>query len=235
MIAMGVLAAANQVVAPGGGGGGAYPPFANMVAGLHFDGADGSSTFTDVTGNVWSVLGSPAPEIDTAQSVFGGASGYFPGGTNYLEHSGGSRYAYGTGDFCWAGWVRLSTIAGNQYILDHNGNGGLISYESNMLHYYNVGTGLGALYYTNTPLTVNTWHYIEASRVAGITYLFKDGALVASQADTYNYPNATLRFGVFGGGGNNLNGAHLDDWGIWKGVGGHTASYTPPPSPFPNG
>ena len=218
----------------GGGGGYSYPPFANQVVGLHFDGSDGSTTFTDVTGITWSALGSPTPEIDTAESVFGAASGHFPGGTNYLEHAGGSRFAYGTGDFCWAGWVRLGTNAGNQYILDHNGNGGVLSYDADQLHYYNPSTGLGALYYTGSSLPLNTWRYIEASRVSGTTYLFNHGVLIGSQADTYNYPDSTLRFGVYGGGGYNLNGAHLEDWGIWKGVGGHTANYTPPASPFPD-
>src|SRR5689334_6463249 len=40
---------------------------------LHFNGSDGSTTFTDESGKTWSVNGDA--QIDTAQSEFGGASG----------------------------------------------------------------------------------------------------------------------------------------------------------------
>ena len=219
--------------ASGGGGGGGYPPFANMASGLHFNGSDGSTTFTDVTGKTWGTVGSPA--IETDQSVFGGASGFFPG-SSYIEHltSGGDAFAYGTGDFCWCGWVRLTTTSGNQYILDHDSNGGTLFVISGQIGYYNTTTALGPLYTTGVSLEVDTWHFIEASRVSGTTYLFKNGTLIASQSDSYNYASTNLRYGTFGGGGSTLNNAYLDDWTIFKGVGWHTSSYTPPPSPFPD-
>ena len=48
---------------------------------LHMDGADASTTFTDESGKTWTI-GNGTPEIDTAQSVFGGASCYFNGSNN---------------------------------------------------------------------------------------------------------------------------------------------------------
>ncbi|MGH8083881.1 MAG: LamG-like jellyroll fold domain-containing protein [Lysobacter sp.] len=62
---------AGRAVA-GGGGGGNDPDWANVLALLHFDGVDGSTTFTDEKGGVWTRNG--AAHIDTAQSKFGGAS-----------------------------------------------------------------------------------------------------------------------------------------------------------------
>lgn len=84
--------AANSLSAAVTGGGGSAvssagthtytdAAFANVSALLHFNGADNSTTFTDqVAGNVWTA-GSTAA-IKTAQSVYGGASGYFPDGAN---------------------------------------------------------------------------------------------------------------------------------------------------------
>jgi hypothetical protein len=208
-----------------------YPPFANMVSGLHFDEPDGTATPTDVTGLIWTPQGTF--ETDTSQSVFGPASGYF-NGSSYIASPVGTTFQYLTGDFAWMGWVRLTTTSGNQYILDHDANGGLLSYESNMLHYYNSTTGVGPLYSTGYALSLNAWHFLEVSRVAGTTYIFADGNLVASAADAHNYLPSIMRYGVYGGGGAYLNNAHLDDWSIWKGVGGHTSAYVVPTSAFPN-
>ena len=49
---------------------------------LHFDGTDASTTFTDESGKTWTAHGNA--QIDTAQSVFGGASGYFDGSGDYI-------------------------------------------------------------------------------------------------------------------------------------------------------
>ena len=55
------------------------------VALLHMDGADTSTTFTDESGKTWTANGNA--QIDTAQSVFGGASGLFDGTGDYLSAS----------------------------------------------------------------------------------------------------------------------------------------------------
>src|SRR5512139_871383 len=65
------------------------PVFAGVPEGgggslLHFNGNDGSTTFHDEALNIdWIANGNA--QIDTAQSVFGGASGLFDGTGDYLS------------------------------------------------------------------------------------------------------------------------------------------------------
>ena len=140
----------------------ADPYFTNVVALLHMDGADGSTTFTDVKGHAFTAAGSA--QIDTAQSKFGGASGLFAGPNDDISTPSSSDFAYGIGDFTWELWVRMSAIVTNQYFLDHGTDGGTISYYSGSLRYYNPTTGVGsALYTTSIPLVVNTWYHIAAA------------------------------------------------------------------------
>lgn len=49
---------------------------------LHMDGTDASTTFTDESGKTWTAQGNA--QIDTAQSVFGGAAGLFDGTGDYV-------------------------------------------------------------------------------------------------------------------------------------------------------
>ena len=50
---------------------------------LHMDGVDTSTTFTDESGKTWTARGTA--QIDTAQSVFGGASGLFDGNSDWID------------------------------------------------------------------------------------------------------------------------------------------------------
>lgn len=217
--------------ADSGLGSGGDSQFGSVVALLHFDGTDGSTTFTDVKGHVFTPAGNA--QIDTAQSKFGGASGLFDGTGDYISTPSSADFAYGTGDLTWELWVRLATTAGNQYILDHGSNGGTLQYNGG-LQYYNATTGTGSPLYTTKPaLTAGTWHHIAVSRSAGTTRLFVDGVLKASGADSRNYAAQALRFGYYGGGGFGFSG-HLDEVRITKGVARYTADFTPPAAPFPD-
>lgn len=207
------------------------PYRANVVALLHMDGADGSTTFTDVRGHVFTPTGNV--QIDTAQSKFGGASGLFDGSGDYITTPSSSDFAYGAGDFTLECWVRLASLAGNQYILDHNTNLGAILYNGG-LRFYNTTTGTGSpLYTTAAPLVVNTWYHIAYSRQGGTGRLFLDGSLTASGTDGQNYPNLSLRIGDSGNPVAPYNG-HIDEVRITKGVGRYTANFTPPATPFPD-
>ena len=67
---------------PSGGGSSNYlvPPFANVSALLHCNGANGSTTFTDqVSGNTWTATNAT---ISTTQSLYSGSSGLFTGASS---------------------------------------------------------------------------------------------------------------------------------------------------------
>ena len=58
------------------------PYFSNVVLLMHFDGANGATSFTDVKGHAVTPHGSAA--LSSATSAFGGASGHFDGASGYL-------------------------------------------------------------------------------------------------------------------------------------------------------
>jgi len=64
---------------------------------LHFNGADGDTIFKDESGKVWTANGNA--QLDTAQKVFGTASGLFDGTGDYIETPAHADFEFGTGAF----------------------------------------------------------------------------------------------------------------------------------------
>jgi YD repeat-containing protein len=70
-------------------------PFSVVM--LHMNGADGSTTFIDDSNKIWTAAGDA--QIDTAQSMFGGASAYFDGSGDYLSTPDSEDFNLGNEDF----------------------------------------------------------------------------------------------------------------------------------------
>lgn len=222
------------------------PYFANVSSLLHMDGANGSTTFTDQKGKTWTAGGTA--DISTSFSVFGGASGDFPG--QYISTPNHADFDFGSGDFTVEGWVRITTIGSNfNGIICHDN----ISVTRGWLLYKNSTAGGGlsfAAYVGGTGYTVTdpsapaaaTWIYVAAVRDGGTLRLYKNGVQVASTAitGTVNNPTIPTYMGslVVSGsptGGDRLNG-YLDEWRVTKGVCRYPSgtTYTVPTSAFPN-
>lgn len=90
-------------------GGDADPFAANVTALLHFNGPDGSTTFTDELGNSWARLSSPydTSVISTARSKWGGSSLSNAGGTGILQCSSPGPGLSLTGQFTVECWVYM--------------------------------------------------------------------------------------------------------------------------------
>ena len=133
---------------------------------------------------------------------FGKALG-FNGSSNYVTVPSNSAFAYGTGDFTWAMWINSSSFAsGNNYVIDHGANGGLIQYYSNYLSYYNSTAGR----LNSSQLNLNTWYHAVVLRRSGTTYFYINGKLVNSFVDSKDYPAQSVTIGNYGGGGYGWNG-----------------------------
>lgn len=224
------------------GGGGTDPDWANVVALLHFDGTDGSTTMTDETGKTWSVYGQA--QIDTAQSQFGGSSLLLDGSGDllscaYSDFVTGKDFILGTGDFTIECWVRFNSVAGNQYIIDVGSNGntfGMNSATGGTIHYYDsttYGAGDDSLILGGPVAVINTWYYIAISKNSGTIRAFCNGVKWGEQISTYNNSSNTITIGDYGGTGYSLNG-WVDEVRVTKGVGRYTADFTPPIAAFPN-
>ena len=89
--------------APGGAGGAAFVNDANTQLLYHFDGADGSTTFTDDSGNGLNATAYGNAQLDTAVKKLGTAS-YEAAGTNPYIITGASSVLASTGDFTYECW-----------------------------------------------------------------------------------------------------------------------------------
>lgn len=217
----------------GGGGGGGDPYFANVEALLHFEGSDGSTTVTDVTGRPWTAYG---VQIDTDFSRAGAASLILGGtGTRAEPSSSSADFTVGTGDFTIELSIRASSLAKSvSCIFDQRplGTQGLyptIYVTSNGTIYYYTDTA-NKIASASGVITENTWYDIALSRVSGTTRLFVNGSQVGSDyADTNNYVGDELVVGHLGFDRSNTFGltGNLDEFRFTKGVGRYSGSYTP--------
>ena len=206
--------------------GGGDPYFANVVSGLHMDGVDASTTFTDIKSPIWTAA---TAQIDTAQSAFGGASGLFStsGGSYYIATPAAAAFDFGTGDFCVDFWARFSSIAGYQTAFSY----GYVAAGSITLQTGN-STG-GFILYINgaavcteaTGASTNTWYFYEVGRSGGTAYIRRGGVQTASGAnstdikDSGSFADHSFFWGgTTGGAGNTAMRGWLDDCRVTKGV-----------------
>ncbi len=228
------------------------PYAANVVSSLlHFDGTDGSTTFTDVTGKTWTASGNA--QIDTAQSKFGGASGLFDGTGDYVSTSANSAFDFGTGDFTVEAWVRIagnsaqSADASKRHALIFSVDNGSNTIPFELAIYGDsttTGTGLQA-YNGTTAFSVtgtvsqSAWHHIALCRSGTDMRFFLNGTQMgATQTTSANFGSASQvpRIGgrPFGSNYNYYLNGWVDDLRVTKGVARYTANFTPPSAEFPN-
>lgn len=204
------------------------PDFASVEILLHADGADGSTTFIDNSGNGLTVTPSGNAQISTTQSKFGGASLRLAGTGDYLSFSGGT--SVGTGDFCieffiYSGW------SGDTMLFDFRSHADLALWtNSNGLILFNSGT-----FATRAYLNYDTWQHIAVTRSGTTLRLFVDGTQEYSTTDSGNFNTA---------GGTNWIGRPFDaNWSnpnLWMDefrlsrVARYTTTFTPPTAAFPD-
>lgn len=233
------------------------PRLARVVSLLHFDGANGSTAFTDQRGKVWTRAGNA--QISTAQSRFGGASGLFDGLGDRISTPSHADFNFAAGEFTVEGFVRFNSLAaaGNQGLICRDEIGGTRGW---LLFAQGAGSGVedalgfaawvgGTDYFIGDTVPMvagGAFTHVAAVRDqsggSDVLRLYKDGTQVGSKPITGSVgaPNQPCVIGTLWGLGSpiasDLN-AWVDEVRITKGAcwypGG--ASFAPPPLPFPNG
>lgn len=239
----GIVAGARQT---SGGGGGGDPEFANVSLLCHFDGTDGSTTFVDSSPSPNTLTAFGNAQIDTAQSKFGGASGFFDGAGDYVGLADSSDFTFGSGDFTIEAWVRLNGAAGAEgaYVVGQI-NGLFTIATGSFFLALNDSTRPAGLMATGTSLVVaagttvlatGTWYHLAFTRQGNTFRMFVNGVLEGSQTSSaaMNDSGEAISIGRPG----SYNGAYLNGWiddlRITKGVARYTEDFTPPAAPFPN-
>lgn len=221
------------------------PYWANVVALLHFDGADESTTFVDQIGNTTTVVGNA--QIDTSQAKFGGASGRFDGSGDALRIAHNAAFNLGSASFTIECWVRFASLTGYQALWTKRATDGASGWLQCFLDAGQTPRKLAAsasrdsggdivFMVGTTVIEADTWYHVAFVRDGSIWRLFVNGVQNAATtaAGTVLDNSTDIILGAAGLDlGAPLNG-WLDDFRLTPGVARYTAAFTPPTSAFPN-
>lgn len=217
---------------------------------LHMDGSNGSTTFTDSSKNALAVTRFGNAQISTAQSKFGGSSGYFDGNGDYCTLAHNTAFNLSSGDFTIEAWiynaarpsgVNTQTIIDKDGVLATSYPSYSITVDSVGLCLLNLGNGVGlsptVTAYTIGTIPLATWTCIAATKSGTTIRTFLNGSLIASatQGVAMTDGSKSLHIGFYAGAGSSsyFNG-YIDELRITKGVARYTDSYSLPDLPFPN-
>lgn len=231
--------AQQLLLASGAAAGSTDPSWSSVVALLHFDGSDLSSTITNEVGGgvAFAPLNSSA-RISTTESVFGGASLRVQSSShvNGNPDTANAAFNFGTGDFTIEFRYRPDSVTGELQQLNLAPASGSVDIQLETI-------GTTVTYYTNGNyritsasgvVAVNTWAAIALSRVSGTSRMFVNGTQVGSDyTDGQNFPSQRIWIGNWTGGGAAATG-YYDEMRITKGVGRYSGNYTIATSAFPN-
>lgn len=177
------------------------PLASKLVLGLHCNGTNASTTFTDVVGNTVTALGNA--QLATAQSFLGSSSIILDGTGDGFSIPDSSALRAGTQDFSlrfalrWVSKTGYQTIFSKGYgvagaILVQTGSG-----DGKLSVYQGAGTNLIC---SETTGTVNTsqWYDMEIERSGGYLTIRRDGTTTGSASNSTDFSATTTMY--FGGG-----------------------------------
>ena len=213
---------------------------AGRVLGLHCDGTNNSTIFTDVHGKTVTANGNA--KISTAQypSLTGkSSSASFDGTTDYLSVPNSTDFDFSTLDFTIRFLIRTSsttvTIMGKRagvgygpFVLGINGTGKL---------QVRLATSNGAFAVdisSTDSINTGSWVDVEVTRASGTVRMFVAGNVQSSTASLSSalyVVTDPIYLGANSDGTACLNG-YLSEIEVYKGVALHTASFTPSSNPF---
>lgn len=221
-----------------GSAGGGDPNFASVTSLLHFDGADASTTFTDVKGKTW--IGAGNAQLDTALPKWGSAALLLDGSGDYISTAGSSDYSP-IGDFTCEAWIRPSVIGSIGVIASTRGSATGWQFQTNADGTVTAGwwgSWSGSFFglTSTTVLATDTYYHVAWCKSGSTYFLFVNGNLEASGSPVGDYASntATLYIGYDPQFGGRYFQGSIDDFRITNGVARYTAAFTPPTAAFPN-
>ncbi len=217
------------------------------VLGLHCDGTNGSTTFTDVKGNTVTAVGNT--QISTAQypSLTGKTSSALYDGTgDSLTIPNSTNLYLGASDFTVRMWYRPTSPLVNARLYSHGeivgSNWPILELESYSdgsislsLNYQNANTAT-VLQSSSGKIVAAQWNHVEVCRSGTTIKGFVAGVEVFSGTwnNTLWNSGEVIRIGSsfsYGVVTESVNG-NLSEIEVYKGAALNTADFTPPSSPF---
>jgi hypothetical protein len=154
----------------------------------------------DASTRVYIPFNNNLPQYSTSLT---GGSMYFDGTGDYLDLTGSSNLAFGTGDWTIELWYYTNTVASDRIIYDSRPAGTQGAYPT----IYQSGTSLfflansANLITSSGTIATGTWYHILVSKVSGQTRMFLNGTQQGSTyTDSINYLNGASRPRIGDGG-----------------------------------
>lgn len=206
--------------------------FSNNSLLMHFNGANNSTTFTDVIGHTANTSGSPI--ITTLESKFNGSSIYFNSSSYLSIANTNTEFSFGTDDFTVECFIRFPAYkASNQGIIGLGIGTGKWQLQS-----FNTGSNINISFHFDTStwiqttyiISLNTWYHVAVTRQAGTGRLFVQGNKEAegTYLQNLNY-NGPLFVGY--NGSISMHG-YMAEARITKGFARYTGNFSIPTFPF---
>lgn len=211
-------------------------PDPNTLLLMHYDGADGGTTFVDNSENAWTFSANGNAQTDTSQSMFGGSSLLLDGTGDFLTGTDDPIWTF-TGDFTIECFVRFNSVAGAQVFVAQWGvssTSWIFQLSSSTLNLALSTNGTTANLLNLAPAwtpSTGVWYHLAAVRSGSTCTVYVDGVSLGSGSGAGTLFNATFvpRVGSQGS-GNTLNG-WIDEVRIST-VARYTANFTRPAQPF---
>lgn len=217
--ALGVISAARTLAA-----GGSDPNIANVLALLHFDGANGSQSIVNaISGGVTpTVVGAGA--LSSAQARFG-ATSWKGVSASYFEIALGTPGLF-SGDFTLEWWGR-DTSAGQVTFYSTTGNGYL---------YNGSFQGYGGSNLTLSSDSSGVWTHFAIVRQGSTMRAYKGGVQQGTATYSGNVDLRTTQWGRFAPNNNLHNTGFYDDLRLTAAVCRYPngTTFTPPAAAFPD-
>jgi len=196
--------------------------YASVAALMHFNGANGSNTFTDSSASPKTFTRSGTPTISTVRSRFGTASAYFGVGNSSISCTNAALAA--PGDFTVEYFVWRESSSGYQLnfrmgISEFASNGCGLAFINSNIYLYNGGSPA-----INGPVVpFGAWTHIALTRTSGLWRLFVNGASVGTYTSTSAINEGVLTIGGIPAANNSVIG-NIDDFRFTPGVSRYTAA-----------
>lgn len=212
--------------------GGEDPFWSQVESLLHFEGALGTSTFTDQRPRTWTINGTPV--ITDSQFRFGASAGAFNGSNQAINCAANADFGIGTGDYTVEFWLYPTRLGGAEGLFDNRS-----ASDTGIAIYSSVGSDGRLQVYSNSglllimpgALTVNQWVFVQVRREAGVLGLGISGVEVDTEADVRTYSAAPpLRIGSDYG-GSQFGQFYMDEFRYTVGA---ARPFALPADAFPN-
>lgn len=199
----------------------------SVVSLLHFDGENGSATFTDERAKTWTAAGDAA--VSTNSPLIGTGSLLLDGAGDYVTGASHADYAFGTGDFTIECFER-EAVAQTHYLFSF-GPAWIVYFSENGNCIFNIA-GSNKIGTAVTVTGRGTRKHVALCRGSGTVRLFYDGILIGTWPDTTNIAAAPVEIGRYSADSSFRFNGQVDEFRITKGVARYTSNFTPPTMPF---